>query len=263
MADNFYVDGMTVQEILALNPAQLNSLSERDMSRALRTVSLAANKRIDRLLNNAVLRHGQYIEKKSSRHAIATDALNKLYDESGHSSKAMKFSVGNKTRNEMYSELMRAKDFMQLKTSTVKGAVSVRKMRESRLFGKTREDVKREAAKEYKRAYRKQTGKSPTKKQTEKVEKSAFVKFQQQSSSIWARFRRIWEIPNIRSSYGSDEVIDFVAVRTTHGASEQDIIDELTGAAMDKYEAEQDAMNEEANNFFDDDAGIDFFGDEW
>ena len=32
---------------------------------------------------------------------------------------------------------------------------------------------------------------------------------------------------------------------------------------MDKYEAEQDAINEEANDFFDDDNGIDFFGEEW
>ena len=32
---------------------------------------------------------------------------------------------------------------------------------------------------------------------------------------------------------------------------------------MDKYEEEQDALNEEANDFFDDDDGIDFFGDDW
>ena len=263
MAKGFYTDGMSVNDILALTPAQLNSMSERDMSRALRTVALAANKRLDRLMQQTKIQGGQFVEKKSAKYAIATDALNKLYDEAGKSKKGMRFGVGGKNRNQMYSELMRAKGFMSLKTSTIKGAVAVRKQRESRLFGKTREDVMKQAGKEYAKSYKKQTGKKPTKKQTEEVKKSAFAAFQRQSSSIWARFRRIWEIPNIRSSYGSDEVIDFVAIRTTQGASEQDIIDELTGAAMDKYEEEQDAMNEEANDFFDDDAGIDFFGDDW
>lgn len=259
----FYTDGMTVEQILSLGPDVLSKLSERDMSRALRTVSLAANKRIDRLLDNAILRHGQYIEKKSARHAISTDALNKIYDESGHSSKAMRFSVGDKTRDQMYHELMRAKDFMKLKTSTITGAVGVRKTREARLFGTTREDVKREAAKEYKRAYKKQTGKKPTKQQVEKVQKSAFLSFQQQSSDIWSRFRRIWEIPNIRASYGSDEVIDYVAHRTVDGASEEKIISELVGRAMESYEAEQDAANTEAEQFYEDNDGIDFYDEEW
>ena len=259
----FYTDGMTVEEILALGPDVLNGLSKRDMSRALRTVSLAANKRLDRLMDNAIIRHGQFVEKKSARHAIATDALNKMYDEAGHSKSAMRFSVGNKSRNEMYAELSRARDFMEKKTSTVSGAVSVRKQRESRLFGKTREDVKKEAAKEYRKAYKKQTGKAPTKKQIEQVKKSAFLSFQQQSSDIWSRFRRIWEIPNIKASYGSDEVIDYVANRTVDGASEQQIIDELTGKAMEDYEAAQDQMNEEANAFYEDSEGIDFFEEDW
>ena len=259
---SFYTDGMTVEQILALGPDILNSLSQRDMSRALRTVSLAANKRLDRLLDNAILRHGRYIEKKSAKYAIATDALNKLYDEAGESSKAMRFSVGRKTRNEMYAELMRAKDFMSKKTSTISGAVSVRKQRESRLFGKTREDVKREAAKAYKKEYKKQTGKKPTQKQIKKVQVTAFASFQRQSSDIWARFRRIWEIPNIRAAYGSDEVIDYVANRTADGVSEEQIIAELSGHAMEQYEAQQEALNQEAEQFFADDDGIMFDG-EW
>lgn len=257
MAKGFYTDGMTVDQILNLGTDVLNRLDERDMSRALRTVSLAANKRIDRLLNNAVKRNNQYVEKKSAKKAISLDALNKLYDEAGQSSKAMRFSVGDKTRNEMYSELMRAKDFMALKTSTVKGAEGVRKMRESRLFGTTREDVKKQAAKEYRKEYKAKTGKAPTKKQVKAVEVKAFAKFQQESSNIWARFRRIWEIPNIKANYGSSEVLDIVATRTARGDSEDDIIDELMNRADEFYEQEQDRLNEEASDFFDDDDGFD------
>lgn len=258
MAKGFYTDGMTVDQILNLGVDVLNKLDERDMSRALRTVSLAANKRIDRLTQNAVLRHNKFVEKKSAKHAISTDALNKLYDEAGQSSKAMRFSVGDKTRNEMYAELMRAKDFMQLKTSTVKGAEGVRKMRESRLFGTTREDVMKDAEKDYKQRYKAATGKKPTKKQVQKVKVEAFAKFQQESSNIWSRFRRIYEIPYIRANYGSSEVLDVVANRTARGDSEEDIINALMETAAENYEAEQDMLNEEAASFFEDDDGIEF-----
>lgn len=258
MAKGFYTDGMTVDQILNLGVDVLNKLDERDMSRALRTVSLAANKRIDRLTQNAVLRHNKYVEKKSASHAISTDSLNKLYDEAGQSSKAMRFSVGDKTRNEMYAELMRAKDFMQLKTSTVKGAEGVRKMRESRLFGTTREDVMKDAEKDYKKRYKAATGKKPTKKQVQKVKVEAFAKFQQESSNIWSRFRRIYEIPYIRANYGSSEVLDVVANRTARGDSEEDIINALMETAAENYEAEQDMLNEEAEAFFEDDDGIEF-----
>ena len=40
----FYVDGMTVQQILEIPPSELAKLNQRDLSRALRTVALAANK---------------------------------------------------------------------------------------------------------------------------------------------------------------------------------------------------------------------------
>ena len=55
MADKFKTEGMTVNEILNLDYETLHSFDKRDISRALRTVSLAANKRIDRLLKNVHL----------------------------------------------------------------------------------------------------------------------------------------------------------------------------------------------------------------
>lgn len=132
----FYVDNMTVGQILDLGDDILSSLNEKDMSRALRTVSLAANKRIDRLMKHAKKRGGKYVEKVSSP-GLDLTSLNQL--EGG------RFGVGRgeakKTRNEMYKELIRARRFMHSKTSTVKGAIEVRKKKERALFGQTREEI--------------------------------------------------------------------------------------------------------------------------
>ena len=47
MAKKFFVEGLTVEQILSMDPAQMAKLDKRDISRALRTVALAANKRIN------------------------------------------------------------------------------------------------------------------------------------------------------------------------------------------------------------------------
>ena len=140
----FYTDNMTVSEILDLGDDILSTLSQRDLSRALRTVALAANKRMNRLLKYSYKRHGQYIEKLDSP-GIDLHALNKT--------KGKKFSVGNKNRNQIYQELARARDFMSQKTSTVAGAKEVRKARELAMFGKTREQMTRGMNKKEKREF--------------------------------------------------------------------------------------------------------------
>lgn len=249
---DFYVDGMTVDEILSLGTTELNSLNERDMSRALRTVALAANKRIDRLMDNAIKRHNQYIQKKSAKHNIALDALNKLYDEAGQDSKAMRFSVGNKSRNEMYAELSRARDFMNLKTSTVKGAESVRKQREARTFGKTREDVKKEAAKQFRKEYEARTGKKPTKANTVKYVKEQIEKFEKTNKAIWSNFRKFNELNNKYGKYdGSDEVLETIAQRTLAGDDDDVILEKAAEAYDNLYIEQQEEYIEEYNSFWD------------
>lgn len=132
----FYVDNMTVSQILDLGDDILSSLNEKEMSRALRTVSLAANKRVKRLMKYAKRRGGKWVEKVSSP-GLDLTSLNQL--EGGL------FGVGRgemkKTRNEMYKELIRARNFMYSKTSTVKGAKAVRMKKERALFGQTREEI--------------------------------------------------------------------------------------------------------------------------
>lgn len=139
----FFVDGMTVEEILNLGDDVLSKLNSRDMSRALRTVSLAANKRINRLQQYAYKRHGTYIEKQSGP-GLDLAALNKV---------GKKFGVGKKTRDQMYEEFARVRQFMSYKTSTVKGAKEARKAREIALFGKTREQLTKGMGKTKKREF--------------------------------------------------------------------------------------------------------------
>lgn len=120
------LNNYTIEQILSMGDNDLNKTNQRQMSHMLRTVSLAANKRIVRL------------EKNETKGGIATDALNAVQDNGG------RFYVGNKTRNEMLSELARAREFMNMKTSTVTGATDVRKNRERMIYGKTREEIAKE-----------------------------------------------------------------------------------------------------------------------
>lgn len=139
------LNNYTVQKILSMGDNELNKMNQRQMSHMLRTVSLAANKRITRL------------EKNAAKGGIATDALNAVQDSGG------RFYVGNKNRNQMLSELARAREFMNMKTSKVTGARDVRKNREKMLYGKTREEI----AKEQKNKKKKQ-------EQTERKRKREF-----------------------------------------------------------------------------------------
>ena len=262
MAKGFYTDGMTVEQILAIPPSQLNKLSERDLSRALRTVALAANKRLDRLMQNVKVQDGSLVLKKSAKHKIATDAVNKLYEEAGKSKKAMRFGVGGKTRNQMYAELMRAKGFMGLKTSKVREAVKVRKTREARLFGKTAEDIRREAEKDFRRNYYKTYGKQPNKKEVEKVGGWAEEEYQKEQSNIWTIIRHLMEIPQIRANYGSDEVIEYVAMRVSFGGTEEEIKEELINKALKTYEELIRQREQEEEDFMKAD-GLDMDGEDW
>lgn len=131
---SFFVDNMTVQDILNLGDDVLSKLNKRELSRALRTVALAANKRIKRLQQYTYKKNGKIIEKKNSP-GIDTSAIAQVLKNGG------KFGVGNKNRNEIYQELARARDFMKRKASTVKGAVEIRKKKEKAAFGATREEL--------------------------------------------------------------------------------------------------------------------------
>lgn len=134
----FKTEGMTVRQILNMGQEELNSMSKRDLSRALRTVALAANKRMDRLAKHAIKNTNQmgdvtYTEKGSL--GIDFEAL--------YATNEKRFGVGRGkvNRNTIYKEFMRVKGFMDAPSSTIPGAIKLRQKREKAVFGKTREQM--------------------------------------------------------------------------------------------------------------------------
>lgn len=218
---------MTVNDILNMDYQTLHSLDKRDISRALRTVSLAANKRINRLLNQTKKTKEGYVPKKSAAYNIAVDSLNAITNDG---KKKVKWGVKSaKSRNEMIQQINEIRRFMNMKTSTVKGAVNVRKERERRLFGKTRE----------------QAGKGLTVKQKAEIAKQ-YTSF---ASSAYAAFRKFLEhegIPNnpYQNFGGSDTVLNIIGNVIESGGSEDEALQAAIEAHNNEYIKTEDEWNE-------------------
>ena len=233
MADSFYTDNMTVNEILNLSNEQISKLNERDVSRALRTVSLAANKRIQRLMQQARKTKDGYIPKKSAKRNIAVDALNAVTNDG---KTKVKFGVKSApTRNKMIEQIGEIRRFMNMQTSTVSGAVKVRKEREKRLFGKTAE----------------QAGRGKTKKEKKAIEK----KFSQKVSEAYALFRKYLEYEGLPNSpymkfAGSDTILNLIGKKIINGDSEEETLQAAINEAEAQYIKEQEEWTEATGGDF-------------
>ena len=226
----FYVEGMTVSEILNISPDQLMKLNKRDVSRALRTVSLAANKRVNRLKSKATKTKDGYVPKTKGSQ-INTSALNWVTND-GH--KRTKFGVKkSSTRNEMLHQLKTIKQFREMKTSTVKGATEVRKDIEKRLFGKTREQAARGV-------------------KTKKAKAEVYKRYETMSREVWSYYRKFLEIkgrdPHSYMS-GSETIIELIGQKVVSGASEEESIQ----AALDMFKSSYEEEQAEYNALFNDD----------
>lgn len=254
---NRELDNFTVNELLSIGPDELSRMSQKDIQRIVRTTSLAANKRIKRLLDNSVKRNGQYIPKKSAKHNIATDALNYLVNENkARTGKPTieKFGVGNKaSKQELQKELGRIRKFMSLKTSTIKGAKQVRKTREKKATGKTREDVLRE-------------GKA--RKMSKKDIQNMLKKYDEGISDVYKKFREYIETYHPESKnakfekytpfQGSDEVLAEIRFRVANDETErEDELERLNEIENQYYEQQQENELNELDDFLnDDDSGF-------
>ena len=233
MADSFYTDNMTVNEILNLSNEQISKLNERDVSRALRTVSLAANKRIQRLMQQARKTKDGYVPKKSAKRNIAVDALNAVTNDG---KTKVKFGVKSApTRNKMIEQIGEIRRFMNMQTSTVSGAVKVRKEREKRLFGKTAE----------------QAGRGKTKKEKKEIEK----KFSQKVSEAYALFRKYLEYEGLPNSpymkfAGSDSILNLIGKKIINGDSEEETLQAAINEAESQYIKEQEEWTEATGGDF-------------
>ena len=134
----FIVEGMTVNEIVNLGDDVLSKMNTRDLSRALRTVSLAANKRIARLMKKAEIsinQMGDITYTDISGQGIDFEAL--------YRTQGKKFGLGRgkHKRGDIYKEFVKVRNFMNAGSTTILGAIELRKKRERQLFGQTREEL--------------------------------------------------------------------------------------------------------------------------
>ena len=230
MAKPFYVDGLTVEQILNMDPAEMAKLNKREISRALRTVSLAANKRIEKLEKYAKKTKHGYIPNPKGGKSIAVDALNWV---SSDATAKAKFGVRRAdNRNQMISQIGKVRQFMNMKTSTVTGAVNVRKAREKNLFGKTREQMSR--------------GK------TEKQKQAIYKNLQQMYNTIWSAYHKYRELKGQDPhAYYEDSmsVISMLGQNVTSGVSE----DEAVANAVREMEVQYEEQQAEYNDLFGDD----------
>lgn len=230
MSKKFYVDGLTVDQILNMDPAQMAKLDKRDISRALRTVSLAANKRIANLEKYAKkTRHGYEPRLKATK-SIAVDALNWVTSDGKGSSR---FGVKKSdTRNQMLRQIGRIRQFMNMKSSTVTGAVKLRKIREQNIFGKTREQ-----------AYKGQN-------KREKAKTNA--KYNKMYASIWTAYYRYRELKgqNPHAYYDdSSRVLSALTYVIETGGS----VDEAVRYATEEMNRQYEEQQMEYNDLFSDD----------
>ncbi len=220
MSKPFYVDGLTVDQILSMDPAEMAKLNKREISRALRTVSLAANKRIDKLLQYATKTKHGYEQNPKAKKAIATDALNWVTSDG---TTKPKFGVKrSETRNQMIAQIGKIRQFMNMKTSTVTGAVNVRKAREKNIFGKTREQASR--------------GQSKREKQR------TYKNFQQMYSFVWGAYHKYRELKgqDPHAHYeDSMQVIQILASAIVYGMSEDEAVRYAAEEMQRQYEEQQ------------------------
>ena len=233
MAESFYTDNMTVNEILNLSPDVISKMNTRDISRALRTASLAANKRIERLLKQAKKTKDGYVLKKSAKHNIAIDALNAVTQDG---KKKAKFGVKNaKTRNEMIEQLGEIRNFMNMRSSTLKGAKKVRQEREKRLFGKTAE----------------QAGRGKTKKEKKEIQRT----FAEKVSHAYELFRKFLEHEGMPNSpymkfQGSDTILNLIGQRVINGKTDEDVMQAALEQMEQSYIEEQQEWEEATGGDF-------------
>ena len=135
----------------------------------------------------------------------------------------------------MIEQIGEIRRFMAMRSSTVSGAVKVRKEREQRLFGKTREQAKR----------------GKTKKEQKEIEK----RFSEKISYAYSLFRKFLEYEGLPNSpymrfEGSESVLNMIGKMVINGEDEYDIMDKAVSLMEDQYIKEQEEFEEQIGGDF-------------
>lgn len=225
----FYVEGMTANDILNMTHDELSSLDERNVSRALRTLSLVANKRVNRLLKQAKKTKKGYVAKKSAKHNIALDSLNAITQDG---KLIPKFGVKQaKSRNEMLKQITTIRNFMESATSTLSGATKVRQNREMRLFGETTEQAMK-------------------KEKTKKAKAKIKTFYADKMSNAYETFRKFLEYEGMPNNpymrfAGSESILNLIGTQTLTDSLDSD---DVLQKAIDYYKGAYEEHQEQVNN---------------
>ena len=203
MSRNIDTFGMTVDELLSLDQAAINSLDERNLSHAVRTLALAANKRVNRLQQYAQKnkRDGKYVEKAGGPGVdftalYAASERKKVEGSRDYEyGKIRKFGMGrskitSEKTQDYKDEFTRAANFLRAKSTTVKGAIELRKQKEIALFGETREQ-----------AAKRQIKKGMTKKQRQKIRREIQKNFSDLTKDVYSEYNKFKEEEQLEGYY--------------------------------------------------------------
>ena len=132
----------------------------------------------------------------------------------------------------MIAQIGKVRQFMNMKTSTVTGAVNVRKAREKNLFGKTREQMAR--------------GK------TERQKQAIYKHMQQMYNTIWGAYHKYRELKGQDPhAYYEDsmQVLSLLGQAITSGMSDEEAVQ----MAVREMEIQYEEQQAEYNDLFGDD----------
>lgn len=215
----FFVEGMTIEQIINLGDDVISKMNQRDLSRALRTVSLAANKRINRLMKKAEVttnEMGDVTYTDISGQGIDFEAL---YVTGG---KKFGLGRGKHQRSEIYKEFAKVRSFLKAESTTIAGAIKLRQKREKQLFGTTREELYKYVA--------------PAEYALLEAEMKDMMK------DIYSEFHRWKEEYQIEGGYNKDlgkRVLRMFGRRTMKGMTAEDARAEIEEYYDRKYEQQE------------------------
>ena len=215
----FAVEGMTVDQIINLGDDVISKMNQRDLSRALRTATLAANKRLNRLLKKAEVTTNEMGDVKYTDISGQGLDFEALYATGG---KKFGLGKGKHQRSEIYKEFAKVRNFLNAGSTTISGAIELRKKRERQLFGNTREEL---------------YGKLPP-------AEAALMETEMKDimSDIYSEFHRWKEEYQIEGGYNKElgkRVLKMFGRRTMKGMSAEDARAEIEDYYDKKYETQE------------------------
>lgn len=190
---------MTLSEFQTLTSDQLEKLAKDELKKLVSDQGKKLNKRISNIKGNPEANKSavRSVESSGGRFGVS----------------------GKETKRALISEAMREQRFMNMKTSTVKGAIEVHRQSEKTVTGMTAEQYAKNAGKVWEEAEkerRKQEGKKIAKrtqkaisKKRKSLEKEARKVFNKNIGEAWDQFHK-WKEENPAFSYSKDSVQQIV-----------------------------------------------------